>query len=142
MEILSLLLIIVLIFIIVSGKSNLEKKQKIPTQREIAKGCGISLSKVNDYLSQLEAQGRIIRIPFKSRGIRLVEGNLQENDTAEDVYDYLLDTIPLGEAPTQKEIGAACFLSRGDVRRALIWLEAQGRIKRGAGQRDIQLIER
>lgn len=48
-------------------------------------------------------------------------GEVQANETAEAVYEYLLDTIGLGEAPTQREIGDACYLSRGEVRRALIW---------------------
>lgn len=91
-------------------------------------------------LSQLEAQGHIIRQRYKSRGIRLVEDETQENDRAEDVYQFLLETVPTGDIPSQDEIAKACLLSRSAVRLALIWLEAQDRIERGEGQRDIRLV--
>ena len=117
-----------------------QEKQQIPTQRDIAKHCGISLSRLSDVLSQLEAQGHIIRQRYKSRGIRLVEDETQENDRAEDVYQFLLETVPTGDIPSQDEIAKACLLSRSAVRLALIWLEAQDRIERGEGQRDIRLV--
>ena len=117
-----------------------QEEQMMPTQREIAQACGISKSRLANYLSQLEAQGRIERQAYKSRGIRLVDNELQNNETAEAVFRFLLDTVPSGDVPSQDEIATACFLSRNTVRLALIWLETQGRIERGAGQRDIRLI--
>lgn len=113
----------------------------VPTMSEIAEDCEMAVSTVREHLSRLEAQGRIIREPYKSRGIRLVEAINPNNETAEIVYDYLLKNVIGGEVPSQEEIADTCLISRDKVRRALIWLEAQGRIKRGKGQRNIHLIE-
>ncbi len=121
-------------------QTSWQEKQSIPTQREIAKACHISLSRLADTLSQLEAQGRIVRQRYKSRGIRLVDNEQKENESAEEVYRFLQETVPTGDIPSQGEIGEACLLSRSGVRLALIWLEAQGRIEIGSGQREIRLI--
>lgn len=124
-------------------KQRLESKQGIPTQREIARDCKLSLVTVSNCLSMLEARGRITRDGLKSRSIRIVSDNVkvEENETAENVYDYLFDEIEAGSFPSQQEIANACYLSRSEVRRALIWLEAQGRIERVRGQRNIRLTE-
>src|SRR5690606_41348946 len=89
-----------------------QDKQCIPTQREIARDCGISSSKVGNYLSQLEAQGRIVREPYQARGIRLVESEPQDNETSETVFDYLLDLIAQCESPSQTEIVDSCSKTR------------------------------
>jgi len=124
-------------------KDRIEKKGSVPTQSEIARDCEFSIGTVQSDLSKLEAQGRITRTAFQSRSIRLVSENdsEQENETAELVYDYLLEKIEEGIHPTQYEIANACFLSRRGVRQTLLWLEAQGRIERGRGQRNICLPE-
>lgn len=122
-------------------KERIESGQGVPTGREIARDCKLSRTTVQNDLSLLEARGRIIRTPYQSRGIRLVgEGESEaDNEAAESVYDYLLEKIEEGIYPTQKEVADACFLSRGAVRQALLWLEAQGRIVRETGQRNIRL---
>jgi len=43
-----------------------------PSLREIAAGCGLSLNAVSRYLGQLEAQGRVTRIPGQARSVRVV----------------------------------------------------------------------
>ncbi|MEO1163711.1 MAG: FaeA/PapI family transcriptional regulator [Chloroflexota bacterium] len=119
------------------------KERGIPTHRQIAKACGISLGRVQDYLSLLEAQGRIVRKPYASRGIRLAdpEGEVRTDENAETVYEYLKEQLPQGDIPTQDNIADACYLSRGAVRQALIWLEGQGRLVYGEGQRDMRLVD-
>jgi len=44
-----------------------------PSQREIAAACFLVRSAVIRHLDRLEAYGRIVRIPGKSRGIRLTK---------------------------------------------------------------------
>jgi DNA-binding GntR family transcriptional regulator len=113
-----------------------------PTLREIGDACTVSLGTVSEYLSHLEAQGKIKRLPYKSRGIRLTKVNKRSDERAGEVYDYIEDALEDGESPSQVEIAEACFLSRAEVRRALIWLEGQGWIERKEGQRNIRIIER
>lgn len=115
----------------------------VPSQREIAEHCGISVSSVSRCLDMLEAQGRITREPLKSRSIRLIEQDeeAQSNETAEAVYAYLVEEMRWGDVPSQREISEACFISRSEVRRALWWLEAQHRIELVDGQRNIRLVK-
>lgn len=120
-----------------------QELQTIPTQREIARDCGFSIVTVSNCLSMLEAQGRITRQPYKSRSIRIINIPVQEqaNQIAEAVFAYVSKEIQAGNVPTQKEIADTCYLSRGAVRQALLWLEAQKRIKLIEGQRNIRLVE-
>lgn len=113
-----------------------------PTLREISESCDLSVTTVNEYLSHLEAQGKIERAPYKSRSIRLVDVENPRNETAEEVLSYIEETLAKDEYPSQLEIAKACLLSRAEVRRALAWLEGQGRIERDKGQRNIRIIER
>ena len=122
-------------------KKCLTEKRLSPTQREIAKDCKLSVATVTDYLSLLEAQGRIARTPFISRSIRLMDNTPQSDETAEEVYQFICDSMQDDIIPTQAEIAEGCYLSRSQVRRALVWLETQGKITRGKGQRSIQLVE-
>ncbi|MEO1643541.1 MAG: hypothetical protein AAFR67_00025 [Chloroflexota bacterium] len=124
-------------------KERLDDKQRSPTQREIAEHCTLSTATVGRVLSILEAQGRITRTAYKSRSIRLAEqaASHVQNQQADAIYDYLQKVMQWGDSPSQQEIAEACLLSRAEVRAALLWLEAQGRIERGAGQRNIQLVE-
>jgi DNA-binding GntR family transcriptional regulator len=113
-----------------------------PTQREIAKACSLSVSTVGDYLSRLEAQGRIARTPLISRSIRLTNNTPQSDETAEEVLAFICKTITDNDiVPTQREIASGCYLSRSEVRRALLWLEGQGKILRGEGQRNIKVFD-
>jgi DNA-binding GntR family transcriptional regulator len=118
-----------------------QEERNVPTMREMAEACEMTVSTVREHLSCLEAQGWVMRKAYKSRGTRIIEATNPNNETAEIVYDYLLKNVIGGEVPSQEEIADACLISRDKVRRALIWLEAQGRIKRGEGQRNIHLIE-
>ncbi|MEM9954988.1 MAG: hypothetical protein AAF846_25495 [Chloroflexota bacterium] len=124
-------------------KDRFDAKQSAPTQREIAQHCELSTATVGRVLSILEAQGRITRIPYKSRSIRLAEQTASQvqNQQAEAVYHYLQKAMQWGDTPSQQEIAEDCLLSRAEVRAALLWLEAQDRIERGAGQRNIQLLD-
>lgn len=45
-----------------------------PSLREIAAGCDLSLNSVFRHLRQLEAQGRVTRIPGQTRSVRVVSG--------------------------------------------------------------------
>jgi DNA-binding GntR family transcriptional regulator len=121
-------------------KKCLTDKRLSPTQREIAQDCKLSVATVTDYLSRLEAQGRIARTPLISRSIRLTDNTSQSDETAEEVYQFICDSLEDGNIPTQTEIAETCYLSRSEVRRALVWLETQGKIRRGKGQRNIQLV--
>jgi DNA-binding transcriptional regulator YhcF (GntR family) len=115
--------------------------RKIPTVREMAADCDLSLATVSDYLSKLEAQGRILRDRYKSRSIRLVEVAPHDDANAEKVYQYIRDALEDGTVPSQTEIAEACYLSRREVRRCIVWLEVQGKIERGTGQRGLRLVE-
>lgn len=123
-------------------KSCWEDAGEIPTYREIAKDCRMSLATVSEGLSILEMQERITRQPYKSRSIRLVEiEDKQEiNEEAEEVYQYLVSHIEAGHIPSQSEIADDLYISRGAVRQALALLEADKRIELGKGQRKIYLI--
>lgn len=116
----------------------------VPTHREIAQACNISLATVSDGLSMLEAQGRITRQAYKARSIRLVENDKTDdasrNDQAEEVYQYLVKRIESGQIPSHQDIAEALYLSRGVVRQALNWLETEKRIEVGDGQRKIHLL--
>ena len=116
-----------------------EQDHAIPTQREIARDCELAGGTVSSVLSILEAQGRISRNPLKSRSIRLSKGTPKRDETAEDVYSYLKQAMGNGNIPSQAEIGETCYLSRGEVRRALDYLEGMGKIRREKGQRSIYL---
>lgn len=115
--------------------------RRIPTVREMAKAQVMSVSTVSDYLSKLQAQGRITRERYKSRSIRLVDEAVQEDETANLVYEHIRTCLKAGNIPTQTEIASQCYLSRREVRRCLIWLEVQGKIERSAGQRGLRLLE-
>lgn len=123
-------------------KARRDEGQGAPTQREIASHCDLSPTTVSRCLSMLEAQGRISRQAFKSRSIRIVDqlDEQQDNETAESVYRYLQEELQWGDIPSQREIAQACYISEAEVRRALLWLEAQGRIERVSGQRNIRLV--
>ncbi|MGB7340197.1 MAG: hypothetical protein WBC91_14970 [Phototrophicaceae bacterium] len=124
-------------------KQRIDDQQGSPTQQEIAETCQLSIGTVGRLLEILEAQGQIIRVPFKSRGIRLAQQKTanQKNEIAETVYKYLVQEIQWGDVPSQQEIADACLLSRSEVQRALLWLEAQARIERVDGHRNIRLVE-
>lgn len=119
-----------------------QEASAVPSQREIAQACKMSLATVSDGLSILEAQGRITRQPYKARSIRLVDyqDSQQTNEQAEEVYSYLVSAIEGGRIPTQSEIAESLYLSRASVRQALDWLETEKRIVVGEGQRNIQLL--
>jgi len=123
-------------------KKCLTEKRLSPTQREIAAACELSVATVGEYLSRLEAQGHIARTPLISRSIRLTNTVPQNDETADEVYRFIVDSLAADVIPTQTEIAEACYLSRSEVRRSLAWLEAQGKIKRGKGQRSLQLAEK
>ena len=117
----------------------------VPTHREIAQACNISLATVSDGLSMLEAQGRITRQAYKARSIRLVDldetaDDTSSNEHADEVYEYLDKQIGKGQIPSQQEIADALYLSRGVVRQALSWLESEQRIEVGEGRRKIRLL--
>lgn len=82
------------------GKGN-------PTLREIGAACDLSLGTVNEYLSHLEAQGKIKRSPYKSRSIRLVDAEMPQDESADEVYDYLKNALVQDEYPSQLEIAEA-----------------------------------
>ncbi|MEO1290564.1 MAG: hypothetical protein AAFV93_22700 [Chloroflexota bacterium] len=125
-------------------KDRMETQQGSPTLREIADHSDLSVGSVGRILSILEAQGRITRTPYKSRSIRLAEQSEEQlkNEQAELVYDFLVKEMRWGDVPSQQEIAEGCFLSRAEVRASLLWLEAQQRIERVDGQRNIRLIAR
>lgn len=109
-----------------------QSEQRVPTQREMAAHLDSSLSSVQDALSILEAQGHIVRQRYKTRGIRLVEeASIPATDeTAATVLSYIEETIAEGIQPTQTEIANELYLTRREVRRCVLWLEAQGKLKR------------
>lgn len=116
-----------------------ENENTVPTQKEIAAHLGVAVATVRDALSLLQAQGRIEREPYKARSIRLVEGPPPVDGTVEMVYAYIRGKFADGNVPTQSEIAFDCYLSRREVKRCLTWLETQGRIIQGEGQRGIRL---
>jgi DNA-binding transcriptional regulator YhcF (GntR family) len=116
-----------------------QEARRIPSYREIASACELSLTVVIYHLDKLEGQGRIERKARKARSIRLVEVEAAPDETAEQVYQFICDRLEQGSVPTQTEIAAACYLSRTKVRRCLARLEGAGRIILGEGMRDIQL---
>ena len=113
-------------------KERFDTQQGSPAQQEIADHCELSVGTVGRVLDILQAQSRITRTPYKSRSIRLARKGAQEqtNEMAESVYSYLEKTLRWGDVPSQQEIADECLLSRTEVRAALLWLEAQGRIER------------
>jgi SOS-response transcriptional repressor LexA len=117
------------------------EKKKAPSQREIAQACGgISLSTVSYHLDALEAEGRILRAWYKSRSIRLLEPQAAPDELAEDVYLFIKTYFEREDiAPSQREIAAACHLSKTAVQVQLKRLETAGRIHLDEGHRGIQL---
>ena len=115
-----------------------------PTLREIGEACKISLGTVSEHLSRLEAQGKILRDPYKSRSIRLAEESNRQDEAVEEVYEYIVACLREGEVPSHEEIAEGCFISETEVRRTLAWLEAAERIERvGQGkQRNIRITGR
>lgn len=124
-------------------KERFDTQKGSPTQQEIADYCQLSVGTVGRALDILQARGQITRTPYKSRSIRLAGQVAQEqhNEMAEAVYDFLKREKRWGDHPSQREIADECLLSRAEVRSALLWLEAQGRIERVEGQRNIRLVE-
>jgi SOS-response transcriptional repressor LexA len=123
-------------------EAYIKEYQYSPSMREIADSCGeISLSTVSYHLDGLEAQGRISRSWYKSRSIRLTQGQQDLDEVAEDVYRYIAEYIQReGIAPNQREIAAACHLSKTGVQYQLRHLEAHGRLLLKKGHRRIQLL--
>ncbi|MEL6407450.1 MAG: GntR family transcriptional regulator [Chloroflexota bacterium] len=113
-------------------KQEWAEGERIPTRREMAAHCDVSLSTIQDVLSILEAQGHIVRQRYKTRGIRLVEHTPEPatDETAETILSYIEECVSDGVHPTQTEIADELYLSRREVRRCVLWLEAQGRVKR------------
>ena len=112
-----------------------------PTLQQIGMACGVARGTVAYHLDKLEAQGRIQREAHKSRSIRVTSHVPQNDDTSEEVYRFICEVAAdEGIAPTQTEIASGCYLSRSAVRRSLLRLEAQGRIRRGEGQRSMEII--
>ena len=116
-----------------------EQAQRIPTQREMAAACETSLSTINDTLSILEAQGRIIRQRYKKRGIRIIESTPEATEQVEEVYEYILEAIEAGVMPTQGEIAIELYISRREARRCIAVLETLGRIEKVSGNRGYKL---
>lgn len=116
------------------------EQQRVPTHREIAVACAMSVATVSRYLTQLEAQGRIELLPYQARNIRLVDNTPRNNEVADNVYAFLKIALADGVVPSQDDIAEGCYLSRTAVRQALAWLEGQGKIDIGSGQRSIQLV--
>lgn len=113
-----------------------------PSLREIALACGgLSLSTVTQHLDRLEGQGRVFRSWYKSRSLRLLKGTKTEDELSEDVYAVIVAAFEEeGMAPSQREIATACHISKTAVQRQLQRLEDQGRIRRGEGHRNLQLV--
>jgi predicted transcriptional regulator len=116
---------------------------RAPSYREIAVACDLPLTTALYHLDKLEGQGRIVREGNKARSIRLVvtDKDVLEDDTTEQVYQFICDQIANGSVPTQAEIADGCYISRSSVRRYLSRLEGQERIAVGLGIRAIQVLE-
>ena len=117
--------------------------QRTPSYREIAAACGLSVTTVIYHLEKLEGQGRIVREANKARSIRIVEPTDEslKDETTEEIYLFICQQIADGIVPTQTEIADGCYVSRSSVRRHLVRLEAQGKIRVGEGIRDLQLLD-
>ncbi len=114
----------------------------VPSYREIARACGLSVTAVTYHLDKLEEQGRIVRQARQARSIRLVEDEPDADALTEQVYRFICEAFAAGWIPSREEIGAGCYLSRVSVRRHLARLAGQGRIVIGQGIRDIHLIQK
>lgn len=117
-----------------------EENQRIPSQREMVAHLDITQSCLRDALTRLAARGQITWEKYRARGISLSAIAQPHNEHADTVYGYLIECDTNGYMPSQQEIADAVYLSRGSVRQALIWLEAQGRVQRGKGQRSIRMV--
>ncbi|MGB1287855.1 MAG: hypothetical protein ACPG7F_15050 [Aggregatilineales bacterium] len=125
-------------------ESYIEEHQTPPSLREIARGCGLrSTATVSRYLSFLEAQGRLYRIPDQARGIRLITHSHALEEMTMTIYAYIVRSIKLTNlAPSRQEIAAEHFISTDTVRRHLSILEGSGKIRVDFGKaRGIHLIE-
>lgn len=122
-------------------EAYIKEHQYSPSIREIADSCGdISLSTVSYHLDGLETEGRIIRSWYKSRSIRLAGKKQELDEIAEDVYRFIAEYIQgEGIAPSHREIGNACHLSKTGVHYQLKHLESHGKIIVEKGHRRIQL---
>ncbi len=54
-------------------RNYIETEGYAPSQREIAKGCYLSVGNVVRYLDKLEARGLLYREPNRPRSIRLLK---------------------------------------------------------------------
>lgn len=92
------------------------------------------------HLDKLEAEGRIARQWYKSRSIRLTKSAVSSDVVTEEVYEIILEGIKQDNlAPSQREIAAACHISRPTVQLHLKRLVAQGKIIMGSGHRQMFL---
>jgi DNA-binding MarR family transcriptional regulator len=113
-----------------------------PTVDEITAACKVAKSTTSYHLDKLEAEGRIARQWYKARSIRLTEGSVNSDEITEEVYDLIIEGIQEeGQAPSQREIAAACHISRPTVQMHLKRLQARGRIQLGAGHRQIFVVK-
>lgn len=123
-------------------KQYIQTHQISPTVDEITAACEVAKSTSSYHLDKLEAEGRIARQWYKSRSIRLTEGSVNSDAITEEIYAVIVEGIQQeGLAPAQREIAAACHISRPTVQLHLKRLEAQGRIRVGAGHRQIFLVK-
>lgn len=113
-----------------------------PTVDEITEACGVAKSTTSYHLDKLEAEGRIARQWYKSRSIRLTTGSVNSDEITEEVYELIMEGIKEeGQAPSQREIAAACHISRPTVQMHLKRLEVREKIKMGTGHRQIFLVK-
>lgn len=123
-------------------KAYIEEQDISPTVDEIAAAREVSKGTVSYHLDKLEAEGRIARRWYKARSIRLTEVAVNSDEVTEEVYAVIEEGIQQENlAPSQREIAAACHISRPTVQLHLKRLEVQGRIIIGSGHRQIFLVK-
>lgn len=123
-------------------KAYIEGQEISPTVDEIAAACELSKSTVSYHLDKLEAEARIARQWYKARSIRLTETAVNSDEVTEEVYAVIVEGIEQESlAPSQREIAAACHISRPTVQLHLKRLVAQGRISMGSGHRQMFLVK-
>ena len=119
----------------------IKEKRYSPSMREIARACQVALSTVSYHVERLELAGRLRRLRYKSRSIRLLNTPQRQHELSEEVYRFISSLEKDGINPSQDEIAAACHLSKSVVHIQLKILEEAGRIRLGKGHRQIQITE-
>ena len=120
----------------------IKEKRNSPSMREIARACRVALSTVSYHVERLELAGRLRRLRYKSRSIRLLNTPQRQHELSEEVYRFISSSVEKdGINPSQEEIAVACHLSKSVVHIQLKILEEAGRIRLGKGHRQIQITE-